>query len=147
MFKSISKKKIIYFILTICILITTLLEWKIHRRFIFLWDDLWYSTNLVTGEKLSSISDVLSGQYWHYFNWGGRTVNHSLLQLYYLLRPESFASQNPLLCIDYTQRTHLCQVCVLCSSSSKIWDFFPDLSNLGTWGICGSYPGEFVVHA
>ena len=43
-------------------------------------DDLWYATNLVTGEKISSIGDIIESQIWHYFNWGGRSINHALLQ-------------------------------------------------------------------
>lgn len=80
-FKKNISKKIIYAVLTVCILVTAVLEFKLHRRFVFLWDDLWYSTHLVTGEKLSCLKDVFDSQYWHYFNWGGRTVNHTLLQL------------------------------------------------------------------
>lgn len=43
-------------------------------------DDLWYSTNLSTGESLGKIKDVLESQIWHYFNWGGRSVTHTFLQ-------------------------------------------------------------------
>lgn len=81
MSKKLLKKFIPYAIITFLLFITTILEWKFHRRFVFLWDDNWYATNLVTGQPLSSIKDVVEGQYWHYFNWGGRTVNHTLLQL------------------------------------------------------------------
>lgn len=53
-------------------------------------DDLWYSTNLATGETLSGISDVFQGQVWHYLNWGGRSVTHTLLQ-FILMGGELFA--------------------------------------------------------
>lgn len=81
MFKKISKQAIIYIILTICLFITAILEFKFHRRFIFQWDDIWYSTNLVTGEPISVLWDIFESQYWHYFNWGGRSINHAVLQL------------------------------------------------------------------
>lgn len=47
----------------------------------FLWDDCWYATNLVTNGPLKSIGDIWEGQVWHYLNWGGRSVNHTVLQL------------------------------------------------------------------
>ena len=34
----------------------------------------------MTGEKVSSVSDIIESQIWHYFNWGGRSINHALLQ-------------------------------------------------------------------
>lgn len=43
-------------------------------------DDWHYSFNLVNGERLSSISDILHSQYAHYFEWGGRTVLHTIAQ-------------------------------------------------------------------
>ena len=51
-----------------------------HMATPFMRDDLWYATNLVTGEKISSLSDIVESMIWHYFNWGGRIVNHALLQ-------------------------------------------------------------------
>ena len=51
-----------------------------NRVVTFMQDDLWYSTNLVTGENLSSVGDIVESQIWHYLNWGGRSVAHALLQ-------------------------------------------------------------------
>ncbi len=47
---------------------------------VFVTDDIWYGTNLVTGEKIASVSDIVQSQIWHYMNWGGRTVAHTMLQ-------------------------------------------------------------------
>ncbi len=52
-----------------------------HFRTPFMMDDLWYSTNLATGEPLTGLSDVIEGQIWHYLNWGGRSITHGVLQL------------------------------------------------------------------
>lgn len=52
-----------------------------HHCYPFVADDLWYSTNLVTTKAVSSIGDIVESQIWHYFNWGGRSVGHSILQL------------------------------------------------------------------
>ena len=52
-----------------------------HRSVPFMMDDEWYATNLATGKPLQSLMDVLEGQVWHYFNWGGRSITHGILQL------------------------------------------------------------------
>lgn len=47
----------------------------------FMMDDLWYATNLSTGEPLTGLKDVFESGVWHYLNWGGRSITHALLQL------------------------------------------------------------------
>ena len=70
-----------YIILTVIgVAILLILQFIAHRMTPFMRDDLWYATNLVTGEKVSSVSDIVESQIWHYFNWGGRSINHALLQ-------------------------------------------------------------------
>ncbi len=69
-------------ILSIILLaVTMLLIFFVHRQVPFMLDDLWYGTNLVTGEPLASLGDVVESQIWHYNNWGGRSVAHFFLQL------------------------------------------------------------------
>lgn len=65
-------------------------EFLFHRRTVFQMDDLWYATNLATGEKLQTPSDVFAGQVWHYMNWGGRSITHALLQ-FIIMGGELFA--------------------------------------------------------
>lgn len=36
---------------------------------------------IITDERISSITDIFSSQYEHYFTWGGRSVNHFIAQL------------------------------------------------------------------
>lgn len=69
------------------IIILVVIEFIVHRSIPYMMDDLWYSTNLVTGESLHGLSDVVESQVWHFFNWGGRCVTHGLLQLV-LMCPE-----------------------------------------------------------
>ncbi|MCR4814749.1 MAG: DUF6056 family protein [Lachnospiraceae bacterium] len=57
-----------------------LLVFLCNREIIFMQDDLWYATNLTTEEPIAGIKDIVQSQIWHYFNWGGRTVAHTLLQ-------------------------------------------------------------------
>lgn len=57
------------------------LQFVFHRFTPFMMDDLWYSTNLATEEPLRTLGDIVEGQIWHYMNWGGRSITHSLLQL------------------------------------------------------------------
>jgi len=66
------------------------LEFIFHRITVFMMDDLWYSTNLATGETLKNVADVFEGQVWHYLNWGGRSITHTLLQ-FILMGGELFA--------------------------------------------------------
>ncbi|MCR5848800.1 MAG: DUF6056 family protein [Lachnospiraceae bacterium] len=70
----------IHIITAAALLILLLLEFILHVRTPFMKDDLWYATNLVTGEKIAGLKDIIQSQIWHYFNWGGRIVNHGLLQ-------------------------------------------------------------------
>lgn len=53
----------------------------LHRKVPFMMDDLWYSTNLATGEPLKNFADVVESQIWHFLNWGGRSMTHGVLQL------------------------------------------------------------------
>ena len=57
----------------------------VHRSIPFMMDDLWYSTNLATGEPLESFSDIIESQIWHFNNWGGRCITHGLLQCVLML--------------------------------------------------------------
>ncbi|GAB6010776.1 DUF3329 domain-containing protein [Viscerimonas tarda] len=43
-------------------------------------DDWVYSFKFLNGERLGSFADVLEGQYKHYFEWGGRSVGHTIAQ-------------------------------------------------------------------
>lgn len=53
-----------------------------NRYVPFMMDDLWYST-ILSDESvpIASLRDILQSQIWHYQNWGGRSVTHSILQL------------------------------------------------------------------
>lgn len=44
-------------------------------------DDNWYATRLFDEQPVQSLTDVIAAQKWHYFNWGGRSIAHGLLQL------------------------------------------------------------------
>ena len=51
-----------------------------NRAIYFQMDDTWYWTNLVKGNPINSVNDIVESQIWHYLNWGGRSVAHTLLQ-------------------------------------------------------------------
>lgn len=61
-------------------LLLCLWEFMYHRSVHFIMDDEWYATNLVTGAPLNSIKDIFESQVWHYLNWGGRSITHTVLQ-------------------------------------------------------------------
>lgn len=52
-----------------------------HREVFFQMDDIWYSTRLYDDTPISSFSDIVTGQIWHFNNWGGRSMSHGILQL------------------------------------------------------------------
>lgn len=77
-----TKKKMLYGVIYAVVLgiLFALLFW-VNQKTCFMMDDEWYATNLVTGEKLRTVSDIIESQKWHYDNWGGRSVTHGILQL------------------------------------------------------------------
>lgn len=72
--------RIVFAISGIGLLVLLSLQFCLHRITPFINDDLWYATNLTTGEPITGIMDILQSQKWHYNNWGGRIVNHTVLQ-------------------------------------------------------------------
>ncbi|MCQ2524119.1 MAG: DUF6056 family protein [Lachnospiraceae bacterium] len=51
-----------------------------HHYVPFMMDDNWYSTVLSSDQPIRNFSDIVNAQIWHYNNWGGRSMTHSLLQ-------------------------------------------------------------------
>ena len=105
------KKKqriILIFFLLFCLITEAYLEYLLHKRFIFLWDDVWYSTNLVTNQPLSNLYDIWESQKWHYFNWGGRNITHGLLQ-FILFQGELFANILNLI-VTFTLSYFICKL-------------------------------------
>lgn len=69
-----------------CLLLVTVgMIFMVNRLVPFMMDDLWYSTLLSEDTPITSLSDILYAQVWHYFNWGGRSMTHTILQLTLLL--------------------------------------------------------------
>ena len=76
-----TKNKKTNLICGILLAITAVIFYLANHYAEFEMDDLWYATNLVTGEPLNSIKDVWKSQVWHFFNWGGRSIAHGQLQI------------------------------------------------------------------
>ena len=92
----------------VLILVAICLLFYSNRIVPFMMDDEWYSTNLVTGKPLKTLGDILTSQFWHYHNWGGRIFTHGFLQLT-LMSGEMVADiTNTLLTLVLTfEMTHL----------------------------------------
>lgn len=88
--KNMEKKKISSLLYILSAGVLLVVAFVYHRKTPFMMDDLWYSTNLVTGQPLSGLKDIIESQIWHYLNWGGRSMTHSLLQ-FILMGGEVFA--------------------------------------------------------
>ena len=48
--------------------------------FVLMGDDKWYATKLFSEEPIKNLADIFAAQKWHFLNWGGRSVAHSILQ-------------------------------------------------------------------
>ena len=65
--------------------------WKTQRAVPIMMDDEWYSTILSGDAPLTSLKDIFQAQIWHYNNWGGRTVAHTIAQMIFLYLSEPVA--------------------------------------------------------
>ncbi len=75
-----NKGRIFKALIYLMIALLLVLVYLCNREIVFMQDDLWYWTNLKTGTAINGVKDIVQSQIWHYFNWGGRTVAHTLLQ-------------------------------------------------------------------
>ena len=75
------QKKAIRWISPVLIALTALIVWRVNYEIEFMMDDEWYSTVLYADTPIRNLSDIIRAQIWHYFNWGGRSMAHALLQL------------------------------------------------------------------
>lgn len=75
------QKKIIRWVSLMLIALTALIVWRVNYEIEFMMDDEWYSTVLYADTPIRNLSDIIRAQIWHYFNWGGRSMAHGLLQL------------------------------------------------------------------
>jgi hypothetical protein len=97
---------LVTFTLSVIIIFATNLEIP------FMMDDLWYSTKLYSTEHIQSLKDIIEAQTWHWFNWGGRSMAHGLLQLI-LMSGERFADVLNTICI------FVLSACIMLVSSSS----------------------------
>ena len=84
------QKKIIQWSSLALILLTGIIVWRVNYEIDFMMDDEWYSTLLYADTPIRNLGDIVHAQIWHYFNWGGRSMAHALLQMI-LLTGENWA--------------------------------------------------------
>lgn len=85
MMKKSNSKKLLLILLGLGMLAELVICWLNNVKLIFIEDDLWYATNLVTGNQVTGLADIWESQVWHFMNWGGRSVIHFLLQFVIML--------------------------------------------------------------
>lgn len=73
--------RLIWILSAILTAVFVLVIYVTHRAVPFMMDDLWYSTMLSDETPIRSLADIVESQIWHYFNWGGRSMTHGILQL------------------------------------------------------------------
>ena len=75
------EKSTIAVVLSVLMLIVSVaVIYLAHIRAPFMTDDLWYGTNIATDGPLKGVKDIWESQVWHYLNWGGRSITHTILQ-------------------------------------------------------------------
>lgn len=75
------RSKIVRVIAIILTLVSFVMVYAVNRAVPFMMDDEWYSKKLFSEELLASFGDIIEFQIWHYNNWGGRSITHTILQL------------------------------------------------------------------
>ena len=82
-YATMSKKGKVWYciVVTLFFLVTTAVIFFVNRFVRFQMDDNWYSTFLYKDEKIKNFFDIFKAQKWHYMNWGGRSITHTILQL------------------------------------------------------------------
>lgn len=75
------KNRILCTAACILMLVSAVVMYLTHRAVPFMMDDLWYATMLSSQEPIKGLSDIIESQIWHYYNWGGRSLTHGILQL------------------------------------------------------------------
>lgn len=75
------QKKAVWIAAGIMMAVSVIVMYITHREVPFMMDDLWYSTMLSDDTPITSFADIIKSQIWHYNNWGGRSMSHSILQL------------------------------------------------------------------
>lgn len=92
-------------------------------------DDYSYSLNL-DKTKINSLMDVVNYQWWHYFNWGGRTVAHTIAQFFLLFPKVVFSIANSII---YVALIYLMYLHIRGNREDK--PLFLLLIHLGLWFI------------
>ena len=77
-----NSRKLMIIMTALLTVVFILVIYMTHRAVPFMMDDLWYSTMLYDeSTPITSLFDIVESQIWHYNNWGGRSMTHSILQL------------------------------------------------------------------
>ncbi len=79
------QKRVVLGLTAFLLLVSVVVLYITHKEVPFMMDDLWYSTMLFSEEPITSLSDIVESQIWHYHNWGGRSITHGILQITLLL--------------------------------------------------------------
>ena len=74
-------RKVMWILTGILTLIFILVVYMTNSEIPFMMDDNWYSTMLAEDRPIENFADIVKSQVWHYYNWGGRSMTHGILQL------------------------------------------------------------------
>ena len=105
-------EKTIKFLTLITFIMSVIIIFVTNLKIPFMMDDLWYSTKLFSTEPVQSLKDIIEAQTWHWYNWGGRSMAHGLLQLI-LMAGERFADVLNTICM------FILSTCIMLTASSS----------------------------
>lgn len=115
-------KKLLLGMSGILVLVYGIVVYLTNRYVPFMMDDDWYATLLYDETPIRTLGDILRAQIWHYHNWGGRSVTHTILQLT-LLAGEQFADVMNVMMLFL-----LAAVSCLVAENRRFLSFFAGLS-------------------
>lgn len=95
-------KKVIKAVSGVLLFVSLIILYITHRAVPFMMDDLWYATKLSSDTPIASFGDIVESQIWHYFNWGGRSLTHGILQLTLLAGEQAADVLNVLMTLGLT---------------------------------------------
>ncbi len=79
------KKNLLVFVTIMFFIVTIGMFAWLQYIIPYMMDDAWYQTLLYSDDNIKNIFDIFKAQKWHYMNWGGRSIAHTILQAVLLL--------------------------------------------------------------
>lgn len=142
-------QRILFFVILAIIFV---LIYLLNRIYPLLGDDWQYAYIWTPGfdspDRISGIGDILVSQYNHYLYWGGRTVNHTIVQFLLMLDPVWYNLLNSLMYValialiyKIVNAGNKLNLSLLILIALALWFLLPDLTSTVLWI---TYSGNYL---